>query len=126
MSWLTFHNDGIVVKKGPVDEELHRHRGILRHHRRLGINNKLVYDKREGRLKRLSYTESLLHLVQNRRGGPILRLCYCHNPSDSRIEMELLLIIAQSVDRVSQFLVHFRRLLLCHSSGLHRIVNDRR
>ena len=40
MSWLTFHDGGTAVKKGPVDKELDRHRRLL--HRRLGISIEYV------------------------------------------------------------------------------------
>ena len=35
MSWLTFHNGGFAVRKGPVDMELNRHR-LLIHRLELG------------------------------------------------------------------------------------------
>lgn len=66
MNWLTFHDCGTVVKKGPMDKELDRHR-LLQNW--LGISISIRQSK--GLFKRRFY------LARNYR-GVIFRLCFCH------------------------------------------------
>lgn len=109
-----------MVKKGPSDKELDCHCRLL--HRRLGISTSvLACDKG---LKSLSYTQSLFQLVQNRRGGLVLRLRFFHSFIDSLFGMVPLFIPTQRVDRLFEKFDFFRCLPLPQSRELQRIVNN--
>ncbi len=114
---LTFDNDGVPIRKRPVEKELDYHRRFL--HNRLGS----ISVREKAKMKLFAYTQFLFQPLRSRQCGFILCPCFLHSGNNTRFAMVVSSISTQHVDRNLQFLIDLLRFLHCSSGGHQGIVN---